>query len=182
MKCPITGLECDQPKVIHITDIGEKGKIYCQDICLKCFKYVDQSQDIIDELTEPLEKEEKNEYSITTPEELLSILTNPLELFANQITKKCSKCGMSILEFNKNGKMGCASCYVNFSLEIYPLINMYHGAIENKSKIPKKLSREKETKKSLELKLNKAIKEEKYEEAANIKKQLEQFSDVSKNL
>ncbi len=159
MRCPITGYECNQPKFYHITDIGEKGEIYCQDLCKQCFKYIDPSQDIVDEWIEPLKEENKEDFKPP-------VLINPIELiFGN---KKCPKCNMTILDFNKLGKAGCPFCYTHFASELYPLISMYHGSIEHIGKKPKSH----ETKKSLQLKLEQAIKEERYEEAAKIKKQL----------
>lgn len=92
--------------------------------------------------------------------------TNPPE------NLKCEKCGMSYDEFQKSGKVGCNNCYELFQSRLDPLLKRLHGNVEHHGKIPVKLSKCINATKEIErLKegLNKAIRSEEYEKAAEIR-------------
>jgi len=84
----------------------------------------------------------------------------------------CEKCGMSIAEFIKTGKLGCNDCYEAFDARMEPLLKRLHGNFEHHGKTPAKIS--KSTKSPREIKklktlLSKAIQNEEYEKAAEIR-------------
>lgn len=84
----------------------------------------------------------------------------------------CEKCGMSYDEFQRVGKLGCNNCYEVFHEKIKPLIKRLHGSIVHNGKIPASVSKDiKSSKEIEELKelLNKAIQNEEYEKAAEIR-------------
>lgn len=85
---------------------------------------------------------------------------------------RCEKCGMTIDEFLKIGKLGCSNCYTAFEEKLNPLIRRLQGSIEHNGKVPGKLSKTMSvTKEIAKLKdlLNKAIEKEEYEKAAEIR-------------
>jgi len=88
---------------------------------------------------------------------------------------KCEKCGMTIEEFQKTGKLGCSNCYTTFDEKLSPLIRRLQGSVEHNGKVPGRLSNNmsvtKEITKLKEL-LNRAVEREEYEKAAEIRDQI----------
>jgi protein arginine kinase activator len=84
----------------------------------------------------------------------------------------CTKCEMSYEEFQKTGKLGCDNCYEIYSERLSPLLRRLHGSIKHTGKVPSKISKtmkaSKEIEKLKEL-LNRAIQDEEYEKAAEIR-------------
>ena len=102
---------------------------------------------------------------------------------------KCSNCGMTYNEFANEGKFGCSICYDSFGGKIEQLLKKIHGEFNH---IGKKLLIEsiyenteievKENEKiddnkleDLKERLNKAIKNEKYEDAAIIRDEIKEL-------
>lgn len=119
----------------------------------------------------------------------------------NNETVKCKKCGMTYDEFIEKGMFGCSECYETFSNPIDSLLKNLHGTskhvgrhpelkqykkkeneigIETKAKAEKEKkeardNKEKSKKEELQIELEKAIKEERYEDAAKIRDQLKEM-------
>lgn len=104
---------------------------------------------------------------------------------------KCDICGMTFEEFMNTGKFGCSNCYDTFQNKIDPILKNIHGAnrhigrlgkiepmlglndeVKNTSSIKKE---EKSEADKLKEELNKAIKEERYEDAAKIRDKLKKI-------
>jgi protein arginine kinase activator len=84
----------------------------------------------------------------------------------------CKNCGTTYNEFKKYGLLGCSECYKSFSPAITPVIKRVQGNLEHVGKIPKKLGKDiMEKRRLLKLKedLQKAIANEEYEKAAQIR-------------
>ena len=105
---------------------------------------------------------------------------------------KCKTCGMTYDEFIKTGMFGCEDCYDTFKNPINSLLKNLHGTAKhigrgyknNASKIKinkdkkneeKTLSREDTKLSELNSQLEKAIKEERYEDAAKIRDQIKEM-------
>lgn len=93
-------------------------------------------------------------------------------------TKRCRKCNSSFKEIVESGKMGCPYCYIDFREEIRPTLIKIHGKTEHKGLSPVKAStgvnslhEEIET---LEIELKKAIENEEFEKAAEIRDMLKE--------
>jgi len=84
----------------------------------------------------------------------------------------CNKCGMSYEEFLKSGKFGCSNCYEIYGNRLESILKRLHGNFTHQGKIPRKKFNEinniREINRLKEL-LEKAIKEEEYEKAAEIR-------------
>ena len=84
----------------------------------------------------------------------------------------CEKCGMSYEEFKKVGKLGCDNCYEVYEEKLVPLLRRLHGNLQYHGKVPKKVFETVKVSKeidSLKEELDKAIKGEEYEQAAEIR-------------
>lgn len=88
---------------------------------------------------------------------------------------KCSNCGLGFEDFKKIGRLGCSECYNNFKKYLGPLLKRIHGSNQHVGKSPVKATRLVKKKLSLQElrdKLQKAIEQEEFEEAAKIRDQI----------
>jgi protein arginine kinase activator len=102
-----------------------------------------------------------------------------LQISAQQTRKKsgqtCPSCGMTLDEFRKKGRLGCAKDYDVFAAHIGDLLERVHGARTHVGRVPgtseadldrlKRLS-------DLRSQLDTAIREEAYESAARLRDEL----------
>lgn len=115
-----------------------------------------------------------------------------LPSFSSVATSECNTCGTDYDEFIERGLLGCENCYDVFSNKIDSLLKNIHGSnrhvgriskfIESNNnlnefnKAEKELKNNKKEKVSkieeLKEKLNKAIKEERYEDAVKIRDEI----------
>lgn len=87
----------------------------------------------------------------------------------------CKNCGATYNDFKKYGLLGCSECYTSFSPTINSVIKRVQGNVEHVGKIPKKLGKdimEKRRLSKLKEELQKAIANEEYEKAAQIRDQI----------
>lgn len=93
--------------------------------------------------------------------------------------KKCPTCHSTFRDFLRRGKLGCKDCYDTFEMEIRDMLENMESPIDfdlgiEESK-PSKLT-------SLQAQLQKAIEEERYEDAGEIKKQIDKLKEGNKNV
>lgn len=89
--------------------------------------------------------------------------------------QKCPVCGFSQADFKKTGRLGCATCYETFSEGLQSLLKGMHKGTMHVGKVPGRMMRTIE--RDLEMKtlhhdLRKAVTEENYESAAQIRDQI----------
>lgn len=85
---------------------------------------------------------------------------------------KCPHCGFTQADFKKAGRLGCAECYAVFSEGLETLLKTMHKGTRHVGKVPQayKQSQDLADKlKSLQKKLEKAIAEEDFENAATLR-------------
>lgn len=89
--------------------------------------------------------------------------------------KKCKKCGATIADLKKTGRVGCGECYKVFAKPLETVINKLHGNnrhLVNKNvkniKNPEELKENSKTA-ALKRELKQAIEKEEYEQAAIIR-------------
>ena len=113
-----------------------------------------------------------------------------LPSFINTDDLKCDFCGMTFNEFANKGKLGCANCYDIFENKINNILKNIHGLNthlgrkymlegsdtkkENSGDVGASIARSEKDTNTLELhklkdELRKAIKDERYEDAAKIR-------------
>lgn len=50
--------------------------------------------------------------------------------------KRCPTCGLTLLDVQKNGRLGCSACYEVFENELNPVLRRLHGSVKHTGKVP----------------------------------------------
>ena len=91
-------------------------------------------------------------------------------------TKACPNCGMTYDDFRKVGRLGCAECYATFKRNLGSLLKRIHGSPLHLGKSPVRLIKTAKVAKTelaeLKRKLERAITDEAFEEAAKLRDQI----------
>lgn len=92
----------------------------------------------------------------------------------------CTNCGAPLREILKTGRIGCPSCYTQFSEELEPLLLNRHPALRHRGRTP--YEKEDRTRLRDELRkrramLRSALKLESYEEAAVLRDEIRALED-----
>jgi len=85
---------------------------------------------------------------------------------------KCPSCGFTQADFKKAGRLGCSDCYVTFAEGLEGLLKSMHKGVRHVGKIPQALKQGLDLTdqlRQLQKKLDKAINEEDFEQAANLR-------------
>ena len=94
------------------------------------------------------------------------------EIEKNPAGIRCPVCGFSQADFKKTGRLGCSACYDSFAEGLSGMLkNMHRGSIHT-GKVPAKLAvarRIAQEMTGLQSALEKAVKEEQFEEAATLR-------------
>lgn len=102
---------------------------------------------------------------------LLSILSKP----SAEASLQCDACGLTYTEFQNGGKLGCAHCYQAFSQQLEPLLLRVHGRSQHAGRVPKQHEKVRELAlciANLKAKMDKAVSEEHFEEAASLRDEI----------
>ncbi len=95
----------------------------------------------------------------------------------------CPACGLTYRQFAETGLLGCSTCYETFSAAIEPLLKRIQGETMHRGKRPAGAATEEEdvakTEEQLRAKLQRAIEEEDYERAAEIRDALRELDGDS---
>lgn len=84
----------------------------------------------------------------------------------------CEQCGMTYAEFQKCGMLGCAGCYKTFKTPLDALLQRIHGNTQHAGRIPGSVRSGVSIRMNidrLKQRLQKAIAEEEYEQAAKLR-------------
>ena len=84
----------------------------------------------------------------------------------------CEQCGMTYAEFQKCGMLGCANCYKTFKTPLDALLQRIHGNTQHAGRIPGSVRSGVSIRMNidrLKQRLQKAIAEEEYEQAAKLR-------------
>lgn len=107
-----------------------------------------------------------------------------LQISAQQTRKKagpaCPSCGMTLDEFRKKGRLGCAKDYEVFKGHILELLERVHGARTHIGRVPGTSEAEVERQRrmsTLRQELEVAIREEAYENAARLRDEIRQLEE-----
>ena len=153
---------------IHITTIvnGEKQD---KDICNECMEKLKASMTSID----------------------LSNLTGLLSGFFEKAKEaigaaqtsydlQCEQCGTTYKTFEKNGLLGCASCYQAFREPLSATLTRIHGNIQHTGRIPEETGEETSLRfnvEKLKMELKQAVADEEYEIAAGIRDHIKELNE-----
>jgi len=99
-------------------------------------------------------------------------------------TDVCPGCGLQLQQFKSNGRLGCPRCYETFRDELVPLLQRVHESASHRGRLPGQTpvtgptpptdedSIERQTMAQIRLRLDEAVREEHYEEAARLRDEL----------
>lgn len=140
-------------------------------------------------LCENCAQELKEEQQDVENEDLMAEAFSSLSDSEIQEAESCPRCGLDFEEFKKTGRLGCAKCYGAFEEKIEPLIKRIHGADQHVGLTSQEtqLGKVSESRKiqMLRKELDRCVKEEKYEEAAELRDRISELeaeeSNVSSN-
>ena len=125
MKCQ----KCDKPATFHITDLVD-GKPNELHLCEECaHKFLAPG----------------TEGSTGDMPTMAGFLAQHLavgetaEELARLDQRSCPVCGVTFLEFRKQGRLGCPHDYICFAEELEPLLVNIHGETRHVGKVPKSL-------------------------------------------
>ncbi|MEQ8201434.1 MAG: UvrB/UvrC motif-containing protein [Syntrophomonadaceae bacterium] len=88
---------------------------------------------------------------------------------------QCPQCGMTITDIKRVGKLGCSQCYRVYEQEMEASLRRIHGNSRHSGKIPVRGGYKvmiKQQIESLKNQIQDAVREEKYEQAAQIRDQV----------
>ena len=125
----------------------------------------------------------------------LADLGSPFTKTKKEAKIKCSSCGLTYEDFKKVGRLGCGECYSAFREALLPLLKRIHGSTQHYGKSPKRLAMAVKTGKAakstaaikpkdelqdLRQRLQKAIQQEEFEEAAILRDKIREMERKSK--
>ncbi len=155
---------CGAPATVHLTQILN-NKIQKADFCEKCA----QAKGVMapdgfalahfNEFKEPKTKESKKS--------------------AHKSQLKCPRCNLTVQDFKKEGHLGCMECYEVFHDFIKPILKDVQYGIKHVGKTPKQNpatpKKLQKRLKELEGSLLLAVKEERFEDAARFRDNIEEI-------
>jgi protein arginine kinase activator len=95
---------------------------------------------------------------------------------------RCPECGFTQANFKKQGRLGCAVCYETFEAGLRPLLKAMHKGERHVGKSPRKAPTHvsPERLRELEKELAQAIKEERFEQAAQLRDEIRAMEGKTK--
>lgn len=153
MLCDICG---KNPATVHLTEIID-DKMTELHLCEQCAQEKGAQMEQHFGLADLLAGLADFGSAVTAPEELKI---------------KCPNCAMTYEDFKKIGRLGCGDCYYSFKKYLAPLLKRIHGSNQHVGKSPSRKVKGVKIRNELQLlkdKLQKAIQEEAFEEAAKIR-------------
>ncbi len=160
MKCD----SCDEKATVFYTQIAD-GKLKKFVLCESC----------------------ANEKGITSPDGLLMAeeILNPsvtagveAEIFPVDSASECASCGFTLNDYQKVGRLGCPDCYSTFTREIEQRLPSLHKGAEHTGYVPEGLAERlafSDEMSALQERLQAAVDEENYEEAAKVRDEIDQL-------
>lgn len=129
-------------------------------------------------------------FSLSVPEMLSFLDVSDLDDDNGQSV--CRTCGLTFLDFSRDGKLGCSDCYQYLRDSLKAIIAGYHGAGLHLGKHPLSPDEMPELPSSpppephgetiviLKERLNQAVIDERYEEAAALRDRIREFEKIKK--
>lgn len=87
----------------------------------------------------------------------------------------CPGCGMTLMDFKRYSKVGCAQCYITFYSHLQPIIKKLHGTAQHTGKFPRRIGAKYQVQKkmtNLESQLKVALLSEDYEKAVLLRDEI----------
>mgnify|MGYP002623743865 CR=1 FL=1 len=167
MKCH----KCDRPATFHITDLvdGDPSELHLCEECAQSFLKPTQEEEAADVMPA-----------------MAGLLAQHLAVgeTADQLARldqrACPVCGVTFLEFRKQGRLGCPHDYEFFASELEPLLLSIHDQTDHIGKAPKRSSQGADEQTQL-IRLRREMKEavgaEQYERASVLRDQIREIEE-----
>lgn len=163
MKCQ----RCNNPATLHITEVYDDDRWEDFHLCEQCASK---------HLSEAPSKAASSSVKASLSEHL-----GDLEESGLLIQAECTYCGLSFSDFRNTGRLGCPNDYDVFREELLPLLESIHGETRHVGKMPRRLPQTKQTQSELmqlRNRLQRAISEEDYEEAAKLRDRIQELESL----
>ncbi|TAK96567.1 MAG: excinuclease ABC subunit B [Verrucomicrobia bacterium] len=151
----------EKPATVHLTEI-KNDKMQKVDLCEACAK-----------------AKGVNESSFALADLLLGLgASQEIEQSSGGVEVKCPKCGFSHADFKKAGRLGCPECYATFADGLESLLKTMHKGTRHAGKVPEALRSQRDfadRMKTLQKKLEKAIEDENFEQAAILRDEMKKL-------
>jgi protein arginine kinase activator len=106
---------------------------------------------------------------------------NPTKPSQQHAESRCATCGMSYVQFSKQGRFGCSDCYTHFSSRLDPLFRRVHGHTSHIGKVPLRTGGALKTKREvaqLKRQLQMHIEREEFEQAVELRDRIKKLGDA----
>ena len=115
--------------------------------------------------------------SPTTPSPSPADLLAGMAEEAEEAELKCSSCGLTYLEFKKDGRLGCGDCYYAFSDKLRNLLRKIHGGNRHLGKSPVRDERSEVMRSIAQLReeLKRAVEREEFERATELRDKISEL-------
>jgi protein arginine kinase activator len=163
MKCQ----RCPKQATLHITEVLGEDQVEELHLCEACAKKY---------LYEPAAQPPPQQPSAKKAGGKAAAVE--ADLLDDPAGKQCEACGIKFVEFRNTGRLGCPHDYDAFREELLPLLESIHGDVRHQGKSPRRLPKAKSAQaelSQLRKKLQQAVLEEAYEEAARIRDRIRQL-------
>ena len=156
MQCSICK---EKPATVHLTQITG-DKMQKVDLCEECAKT----------------KGVNDPTGFSLADLLLGLgASQEIEQAAGGAELKCARCGFTQADFKKAGRLGCSECYKTFAEPLEGLLKTMHKGTRHVGKVPESLRQNRDLSdrvKVLEKRLGKAIEDEDFEQAAQLRDEI----------
>lgn len=151
---------CKQKEAkVHLTQIAD-DKVQKVDLCEDCAK----------------EKGVNDPTGFSLADLLLGLGGSPESPASADSTElSCPRCGFTLADHKKTGRLGCSDCYTTFAAGLGGMLKSMHKGVRHIGKAPTALRRTREVSDrlaTLNREMEKAIKEEKFEIAAKLRDEI----------
>lgn len=154
---------------VHVLDLAGGSLANQQHLCLACAETLGVVQSKLHKTT-PM--------SAAILEDLIGTMTSEKAKGRRGSGPVCPGCGTSAADFKTRGRFGCARCYETFRASVLPLLERVHDATRHQGRLPAAQAAAQagrvrpDSLDDLRRRLEAAIQDENYEEAASLRDQL----------
>lgn len=106
---------------------------------------------------------------------------------AQDADASCSECGLSFEEFSRTGRLGCGHCYEAFRASMQELLRRIHGNTHHEGRrpsnapdVPEEVQEKSTSLRQLKADLDRAIADEDFEKAAELRDRIRSEGDAKK--
>ncbi len=162
--------ECGQNEACYTVSVMMDGQVTQRHLCADCMAKMNMN------------------IAAGNIKQLLSSIMNALvganeEAKAPEIAPEddvlCERCGTTLSQFTKSGKLGCPACYTSFREQLTPMLQQIHGRVQHAGRKPldtEAAQRRRAVYDRLSRQLEQAVAMEDFETAAILRDQLRHLS------